>query len=150
MSMLVPFYFDTPSTIKNQHDKSVMPVYDPFKSLFSDDVWNDSAMKCDVKETDTDYEIKADMPGAAKEDISVTYDDDILDISYKHDASNDKKDENGKYIMQERSYSEMERQFRIPDGDKENVHAKLDNGVLTITVPKNKETKPEENKVTVE
>lgn len=159
MSMLVPFFpfsssLYTPT--RNEGDSDLFP-HGAYDSLLTP--WLDSnvttlpKMRCDVKETDDAYEVKADIPGVDKNDLNVTYDDDhVLSISYEHDATNDKKDEDGKYAVQERSYSAMSRRFVLPKGDKDDVHAKYADGVLTITVAKAKEdtTTDDSTKVTIE
>lgn len=158
MSMLVPF-FPFSSSLYDPFRVSGTPDRDdtPHETLSP---WFDSelaalsnGMKCDVKETEGAYEVKADLPGVDKGDISVTYDDDhVLTISYSHDASNDKKDDDGKYVMQERSYSAMSRSFVLPKGDRENVHAKYADGVLTVDVAKAKkdDATDDSSKVTIE
>lgn len=158
MSMLIPFFpfsssIYAPSRNDSDNDVSPHEAYDSFMSPWFDaaDLASIPKMKCDVKETDTEYEIKADIPGVDKNDISVTYNDDhVLAISYEHDATNDKKDDDGKYAVQERTYSAMSRKFVLPKGDKENVHAKYSDGVLSITVGKNEDNATDDAKVTIE
>lgn len=159
MSMLVPFFPFSSSIYAPTHHDSDRDMFsrEAYDSLLSP--WFDTEitalpkMRCDVKETDDAYEVKADIPGVDKNELNVTYDDDhVLSISYEHDASNDKKDENGKYAVQERSYSAMSRKFVLPKGDKDDVHAKYADGVLTVTVAKAKEdaTTDDDSKVTIE
>lgn len=159
MSMLVPFFPFSSSLYaptRNEGDNDLFP-HETYDSLLSP--WFDSnvatlpKMKCDVKETDDAYEVKADIPGVDKNDLDVTYDDEhVLTISYEHDDANDKKDDDGKYAVQERSYSTMSRKFVLPKGDKDDVHAKYADGVLIITVAKEKvdDADGNESKVTIE
>lgn len=102
-----------------------------------------AAMKTDVIEEDKDYKLQADLPGFNKEDIHVDMTNGSLTISAKHSENNDKKDENGKYIRRERSYSSYKRSFQVDKNLKpEDISAKYENGVLTLVIPK-KEALPE-------
>lgn len=129
---------------------------DFYETLFPQPLWvryplqMPQAMKCDLKETDDAYEMKADMPGVDKNDITVDFDTDsnLLTISYEHkDETEDKKEENVGYVIRERSYSKTSRRFVLPAGDRDNIHAKYDNGVLTVTVGKKGEPEKEANPV---
>ena len=149
--MLVPFF--SPFLYDDTHKESPKGELTPYDSMF-DDFFRTPViahpMKCDVKETDDAYEVKADIPGVDKNDITVTFDDGVLNIAYKHDDSKDEKDEDGKYVMQERSYSAMSRSFDLPDGNKDDIHAKYADGVLTVTVAKDKTEHDDSAKVTIE
>lgn len=98
-------------------------------------------MRCDLKETDDTYEVKADLPGVDKEDITVDFNDDdnILTISYEHKGESEDKGEDGGYVIRERTYSKMSRRFALPAGNRDDIHAKYDNGVLMVTVGKDDE-----------
>lgn len=159
MSMLVPFFpfsssIYAPTRNDSGRDLSPREACDSLLSpWFDTEIAPLPKMRCDVKETDDAYEVKADIPGVDKNDLNVTYDDDhVLSISYEHDASTDKKDEDGKYAVQERTYSAMSRRFVLPKGDKDDVHAKYADGVLTVTVAKAKEdaAADDNTKVTIE
>lgn len=93
-------------------------------------------LRCDVAETDEGYEVKADMPGADKENISVSFDDGMLTVSYKHDEEKTDGDEDGKWKIRERSMSSCRRSIAMPDADADSIKASMDNGVLTITAGK--------------
>lgn len=99
------------------------------------------AMRCDLKETDDTYEVKADLPGVDKEDITIDFNDDdnILTISYEHKGESEDKGEDGGYVIRERTYSKTSRRFALPAGNRDDIHAKYDNGVLMVTVGKDDE-----------
>jgi HSP20 family protein len=95
----------------------------------------------DVKETKDAYLFKADVPGIHDKDLEVTVTGNRLTIAGKRDA--EKEDKNDRYYSYERSYGAFTRSFTLPDGaDVEALRAALDQGVLTVTVPKKPEVQP--------
>ena len=89
-------------------------------------------MRTDVKETEKAYELAVDMPGFDKKDITVELKDGYLTVS----ASKQEKEEDGKYVRRERSYS-CSRSYYVGDDITENdVKAKYNNGTLNLFVPK--------------
>ncbi len=89
-------------------------------------------MRTDVRETEKAYELAVDMPGFDKKDITVELKDGYLTVS----ASKQEKEEEGKYVRRERSYS-CSRSYYVGDGITENdVKAKYTNGTLNLFVPK--------------
>lgn len=92
--------------------------------------------KVDIKETENQYDVKADFPGAEKGDVDIKLEDDVLTISYKAKEESGEKDEDGKWITHERSYSSMQRSFTLPYADEDKTTASLTDGVLAVVVPK--------------
>lgn len=100
----------------------------PSRSLSSD------TFKLDVKQTDTAYIIEAELPGVNKDDIDLDLNNDHLTISVKREeCSNEEKDN---YVHRERKLCSMSRSIHLGDARFEDTSAKLDNGILTITVAK--------------
>ena len=119
------------------------------RNYFLDDVFDDfmgsekihhNPMKCDVYEKDGKYNIEVDIPGYSKDEVKVEAKDGYLTVSAEKNV--EKKDENNdkKYFYHERRYGRVERSFYIGDMDSDNISAKLDNGILKITIPKVEET----------
>ena len=102
-------------------------------------------MNTDVKEHETGYEIDISLPGYKKEDIRAELKDGYLTISAKTSQSNDQKDEKtGKYIRRERYTGSCSRSFYVGEKvQKEDIHPKFENGILSFDIPK--ETKTVEN-----
>lgn len=98
--------------------------------------WQDRSLASDIKEFDSYYEVKADLPGIKKEDIKVTYANDTLTIRAKHTANSEEKDDDGHYLRRERTSSTYERSFAMKDIDEENIKASFENGVLTLELQK--------------
>ncbi|EJE97918.1 Hsp20/alpha crystallin family protein [Liquorilactobacillus mali] len=108
------------------------------------------ALKTDIKETDDAFDVKVDVPGINKEDISLSYDNGILSISAKRDSFEDESDKDGNIITSERSYGSYSRQYRLPNIIKDQISAKYTDGVLEITLPKSKKTSSSENQIKID
>ena len=106
-----------------------------------------AVMKTDVKEVDGNYVLDIDLPGYAKENVSAQLKDGYLTISAKEEKNNDEKDTNGKYIRRERYTGSVSRSFYVGENlTEEDIHAKFENGILKITLPKEAPKKVEEKK----
>ena len=117
-----------------------------------DDFFNDNLMpspnrnllndtfKLDIEERDNEYIIEAEVPGIKKEEIDLSIEDDNLCISLNRveETNNDESNEKGgkNYIHRERRTSSMSRRVRMANAKLDGITAKLDNGILSITIPK--------------
>lgn len=93
-------------------------------------------MKTDISETDKNYVVKVDMPGFNKEDIHVSYENNMLTISGRRDTFDDLSDKDGNILHSERNHGQMSRSFRLPEVDVAAAQAKYSDGVLVLTLPK--------------
>ncbi|RHR30322.1 Hsp20/alpha crystallin family protein [Clostridium sp. AF19-22AC] len=94
-------------------------------------------MKTDIRETDNGYEVDIDLPGFKKEEINAKLENGYLTISAAKGLDKDEKDENGKYIRRERYAGSMSRSFYVGEEvTQEDVHAKYEDGILRLQVPK--------------
>jgi HSP20 family protein len=92
--------------------------------------------RIDVTERDTSYEVRAELPGAQREDISVEIEGSRVAISAKTNAQSEKKD-GDKLLYSERTSESYARAFELPQAvDPSATVAKFENGVLTLTLPK--------------
>ena len=103
-------------------------------------------MKTDVKELEDRYEVMVDLPGFHKEDIRLELNDGTLTISAV--KSLDKEDESkGNYIRRERVVGNMQRSFYVGKAlTEEDIHARYENGILTLDIPKKDARKVPEKK----
>lgn len=99
--------------------------------------------KVDIEELPDHYEIKADLPGFAKNEVNITYDHDILTLSAKKDSSKETKNEDRHFIRKERVTSSFCRQFSVKGIKKEEIKADLKDGILTVSLPKVKQEEVE-------
>ena len=142
-----------PSIVGGQRSKMFDPfsldVWDPFAGFpFSNSLANapSSAFpntRIDWKETPEAYIFKADLPGIKKEEVKVEVEEGrVLQIS--GERSKEQEEKNDKWHRIERSCGKFMRRFRLPENAKvEEVKASMENGVLTVMVPKMEEKKPE-------
>ena len=93
-------------------------------------------MSTDIKETGKNYILEIDLPGFSRKDISLSLDDGYLTISAKQDCNENKDKHN--YLRRERCIGSCKRSFYVGDIKREEVDAKLENGILSITIPKSK------------
>ena len=98
----------------------------------------------DIREDADHFYVEAELPGFRKDDVDITLENQTLTISAER--REDTKQGNGKkgeLLLHERRYSRFLRSFTLPPTvDEQSVNAKLNDGVLTITLNKREETKP--------
>ncbi|MGE0545756.1 MAG: Hsp20/alpha crystallin family protein [Kofleriaceae bacterium] len=95
----------------------------------------------EVKETTDAFVVRADLPGVAESDLDIAVHNNVLTISGSRQAE-ERKDDEG-YALYERQFGSFSRSFSLPDvADGERIEAKLENGVLTLTIGKRAEAKP--------
>jgi HSP20 family protein len=92
----------------------------------------------DVKETDKEIVVEAELPGIDDKDISLSLQDGILTIKGEKKLERDEEKEN--YRMMERRHGSFQRSVRLPDTvDEDKVEASFNNGVLKVSLPKRPE-----------
>ncbi|KAF7054505.1 hypothetical protein CFC21_062167 [Triticum aestivum] len=99
--------------------------------------------RIDWKETPEAHVFKADVPGLKKEEVKVEVEDgNVLQISGERNKEQEEK--TGTWHRVERSSGKFLRRFRLPDNAKaDQIKAAMENGVLTVTVPKKEVKEPE-------
>ncbi len=103
----------------------------------------------DLEETNDGYILNMEVPGIAKENISIELEDDVLTISVKQDNKEENKD--NKYLRHEIvSTYNFSRGFQVLDADMDNVTAKLENCILTVMVKKKIVEKVEKKTISIE
>lgn len=125
----------------------------PLSSRFTDMVPQTLlAMSMDVKETPTAYVIKAEIPGCSKDNLHIEVDEHRGCVTVMTEISGDTTDEgeeesdaedDGKFLLRERSYGKSERTVYLPDdADLDQAQeAELKDGLLVFNVPKRQEGK---------
>merc|ERR1711991_94782 len=94
--------------------------------------------RMDIVEHDKEYLVTADTPGVPKDQLKVD-----------HDETKEEKAEDGKVIRRERSHRSFRRTIGLPAGviDRDGIAAKVEDGVLRLTIPKAPESVPKTNTV---
>jgi HSP20 family protein len=137
--------------IQKKYD-SIFDLDRVFESFFNDAVFptfysNSGQMRVDIKETEKEYTLEAELPGVKREDISIDIHDNLLTISAKSDENVEEKKDN--FIRRERRSSSMSRSFSVDNVEHDKISAKHDNGILTLILPKREESKPKGRKVDI-
>ena len=99
---------------------------------------NTTTPAINVFETDNEFKVEVAAPGLKKEDLTIRLDqDNQLNITMeKKDERNEEK-KNGRYLRREFNYSKFQQNLILPDEiEKDKIEAKVEEGVLTITIPK--------------
>lgn len=99
--------------------------------------------RTDVRDQGDSYLVECDLPGFAKEDIHLDLEGDVLTIKAERHSEFEDKEKQGGYLRCERTYGSFSRSFDVSEIERDGIKAKLDNGVLTLTLPK-KQSKPVE------
>jgi HSP20 family protein len=100
-------------------------------------------MKTDIKEEGEKLVMEVEMPGVNKKDISVSLSDGYLSVEASVNANNDEKDKKGNYIHRERFSGVASRNYYVGDITLKDVSASFENGILTISFPKEAQKKAE-------
>ena len=132
-------------------------TYDPFRDLeeFERSVFGGSSVmgsfRTDVIDTGDSYELEAELPGFKKEDVKLDLDNGYLTISAQRNEELDDKDNEGRYIRQERATGSCARSFYVgKELEPKDISAKFENGILTLHLPKAEAKKLEPKQTLIE
>lgn len=107
-------------------------------SLFSDSL----SFRVDLLENDTEYCLKAELPGMSQKDIDLKINNNTLSIEGKKTTSYDEQNSKNNYHIKEIKSGFFSRTISFPNTiDSENIKAKFQDGILTIKIPKKSESK---------
>ena len=149
------------SLIPHRPERAVRPIAgvpSGFGNLF-DELWGDFgpapgaessfAPRVDVEETDDEVVVTMELPGVEEKDFEVSIEEGVLTIKGQKQTERDESKEGYRYV--ERSSGSFRRSFRIPwEVDSDALKAAYQHGVLSVTVPKPIETRPESKRIPVE
>lgn len=132
-----PSVWDNPFDLLRQFDRGLSE-------------WDDNAMGAypvDIREDENALHVEAELPGFTKDQIDVSVENGVLTITAQRNDEA-KKEKKGEMHLHERRFARVSRSFSLPNTvDTGKVDAKLDNGVLHLTLTKREEVKP--RKITV-
>ena len=108
---------------------------------FFDNEWivkpNFSTPAINVIENEKDYKVEVAAPGMNKEDFNIHLNENQKSVITVEKNTQNEQQEEKKYLRREFSYTKFQQAFQLPDNvDKEKIGAKVENGVLEITLPK--------------
>ena len=135
MAGLVPF---------NRRNNDLMSTgFEDFHNMLDDFFTNSwplrrslagDTFKIDIQDNEKEYVVEAELPGIQKNDVNVSMEEGRLIISVNKQEV--KEEQNKNYVHRERKYSSMTRNILLANADSDGIKAKLNDGVLTITVSK--------------
>ena len=119
------------------NDQNWLPTF--FNDFFDND-WmmktNATAPAINVVESDKDYKVEVAAPGMKKEDFNIHLSDNN-ELVITMERKNENKEEHKKYLRREFAYSKFQQSFVLPDNiEKEKISASVNDGILTIELPK--------------
>ena len=102
----------------------------------------------DVRETETEFVVEAELPGMDEKDVSVTQNNGILTL--KGEKKSEREEKKDDYHLMERSYGSFQRSFQVSNSvDGEKVKAAFEKGVLKVTLPKKPEAMKSEKRIPI-
>ena len=124
---------------------------DEFNDFFDTDFMpkvNATAPAINVKESEKDYTVELAAPGLTKDDFNVNIDHDgNLHIKIENKSNKNEEDKKSHYLRREFSYSKYEQTLLLPDDvEKNKISASVNNGVLTVDLPKIEKTVEKESR----
>jgi len=115
--------------------------------FFSPRSFSRGTFKLDLQETAKEYLVEAELPGVQKEEVDLDFNEGRLTIAVQRNEEVEETNKN--YVHRERRSHSMSRGVYLPDANPEGMKAKLDQGILTISVQK-QEKKPNNYKINLE
>ena len=145
-------YVDPFTAMRSEMDR----VFDSFlgrrwanpPAVFTGESGGFAAPSIDVRESETEIVVEAEVPGMSEADIDVTLSNGLLTI--KGEKKSEREEKKDDYHLTERSYGKFQRSFRVPDTvDEDNINAKLDQGVLHVTLAKRPDAVKADKKIPI-
>ena len=94
--------------------------------------------KIDVRDEAKEYVVEAELPGVEKNEIELNFADECVTITVKKEET--ENDEGKNYVHRERRMNSMSRNIRLRNAKSSGAKARMDNGVLTVCIPKLEES----------
>ena len=134
-------------------------VFDNFRKDFERSLWfpamtfpslSVSSLSCDVVDEGNRYVITTEVPGVSKEDVKLNVSDNTVEISAEHKEEEEEKKKN--YLRKERKSVSYHRALPLPEKvDSSKAKARLNNGILTVDIPKvNPTPKPKSTSIPIQ
>ena len=122
------------------------PFFAPVQTRTEADTYN-WIPSVDISEKDNGFEVRAELPGVAKDDLSVSVKENLLTLS--GEKRQEDSDDTQNFRRVERRYGSFQRHFTLPpDVKADDIKADYTDGVLTLSIPKPEAAKPTEVPIT--
>ncbi len=149
--------------LARSNNRSFAQSYNPFREMeeferrFFGDAFNNfmgtrdlAEFKADIVDAGDHYTLEADLPGFSKENIHLNLVGDTLTIQAERSSKREEKDQQDKLVRCERSYGAYTRQFDVSGIDTERIQGKYEDGVLTLTLPKQEPAAPASRRIALD
>ena len=103
----------------------------------------------DIKRVDDAFVVQIDVPGYDKNNIDISYENDVLSVSGTVNEENEAK-EDEKYFVKERRMKSFSKKWILKNTTSKGITAKCENGVLTIKVPLRESEDKTENNIKID
>jgi len=128
-------------TRRTVRQRTINDIMRDFKEVYQREL----TIPIDVTVNDESFTVKALLPGIQPEDVTIQIENEILTISGELKPD---REEGANYLLAERPSGKFHRALTLPTSlDSSNVEAELENGVLTLEIPKVEEAKPRTIKI---
>ncbi len=146
---LVPMgYWGTTNVLKEM-ERMVDDLRAGFNEMIPYGNPEDRVPMVDILDEGDRYVIEAELPGMKKEEVSIDIGEDSITIDAKRESEIEEKKEG--YVRKERESMSFYRRVPLPDdADSEKASAKLENGLLTIALPKREKAQESKRKLEIE
>ena len=136
---------DEISSLLNRHFDSYFPEASYWEQM------DKLSMPVEIEDKGKDFVVKAEIPGISKEDLDIDLDKNCICINAKKEEEKSEDDKEHSYKKSEFRYGEFSRTVYFPEEvDTDKSEAKLENGILTINVPKLVKEKDAKRKLTIQ
>jgi len=131
--------------------REVSSLHDAIDKLFDENISKGGTSifpVINVYEKETEVVVEAEVPGISEEDLTIEAGDDTITLSGARKSEKEVQEEN--YFRKETNFGSFSRTINLPSSiNKEKAEAELKNGILTVTIPKQKKIKPKVTKIKV-
>lgn len=132
---LVPYIRRNGNDLARRND--ILSIDRVFDDFFNDSFFRGftrTPIRADIRETEKEWLIDAELPGVDKKDIHIDLDDGILTIFVEQKDEVNEEKEN--YVRRERTYGSYKRSFYVEDVKEDQIKAVYKDGILSVTLPK--------------
>ena len=122
-------------------------AYDPFFSFGRSYAASAPAFRTDVREEEEAFVLEVELPGFSKEEIDVSICQEVLTVLAEKKTEEHEKTEG--VVRSRRQYGRYHRRFDLSSVESESISGRLENGILTLTLPKKKKKEPETKRILI-
>ena len=120
----------------DHRDNNLFDMFDNFERSFFGSSAAGSSFRTDIRDEGDRFVLEAELPGFKKEDINVSVEEDVLTVTATRKEEKSDKDKKDGYLRRERSYGSITRSFDVSQVEADRITGSLEDGILTLQLPK--------------